>query len=114
MAYLYTSSRALQMRVKVQGKGYIIFKPLQGLGQDAHVSTGDIPDMWLRDSAFEIAIYMPRMVAKPAFRLAVEGTIRRHAFDITMDPYACGFSWKWRVLPWPLSLLVCSDWYIRL
>mmetsp|Transcript_33965 Transcript_33965/g.85186 ORF Transcript_33965/g.85186 Transcript_33965/m.85186 type:complete len:715 (+) Transcript_33965:1-2145(+) len=68
---------------------------LRGLGEDAHVSTGDIPDMWLRDSAFEIAIYMPRMVAKPALRLAVEGTIRRHAFDITMDPYACGFSWKW-------------------
>jgi len=68
---------------------------LRGLGQDAHVSTGDIPDMWLRDSAFEIAVYMPRMAKRPAYRLAVEGTIRRHAFDISMDPYACGFSWKW-------------------
>lgn len=41
-----------------------------------YVQTGDINLMWTRDSAVQIAIYMPRMTRIPAIRLVVEGVIR--------------------------------------
>jgi hypothetical protein len=45
-------------------------------GRYTYVQTGDINLMWTRDSAVQIAIYMPRMTRFPAIRLVVEGVIR--------------------------------------
>lgn len=45
--------------------------------------TGDIPDMWIRDSAVQVGVYMPRIGQHPALRRVVEGTLRMQAFLIT-------------------------------
>lgn len=46
-------------------------------------ATGDIDDMWLRDSSVQMAIYLPRMEQHPALRRVIEGAIRLQAFYIT-------------------------------
>ena len=45
-------------------------------------ATGDIDDMWLRDSSVQLAIYLPRIVAHPALRGVFEGMLRSQAFYI--------------------------------
>ena len=36
-------------------------------------ATGDIDDMWLRDSSVQMAIYLPRIEQHPALRRVIEG-----------------------------------------
>jgi hypothetical protein len=55
--------------------------------------------MWLRDSAFQIGVLMPRIRRRPSLRRVVEGAIRAQAFYIAQDPYANGFYPEWRH-PW--------------
>lgn len=64
-------------------------------GNQAFVATGDIDDMWLRDSAVQIGIYLNRPHDK-FLRLIIEGAIRRNAFNIIQDPYANAYSRYWR------------------
>lgn len=45
-------------------------------------ATGDIDDMWLRDSSVQLAIYLPRVAAHPALRFVFEGMLRSQAFYI--------------------------------
>lgn len=56
----------------------------------------DLPLMWLRDSAFQIGVLLPRIRRRPSLRRVVEGGIRAQAFYILQDPYANGFYPEWR------------------
>ena len=49
----------------------------------AGAATGDIDDMWLRDSSVQMAIYLPRIEQHPALRRIIEGAIRLQAYYIT-------------------------------
>jgi hypothetical protein len=66
------------------------------LGHWVFISTGDIPDMWIRDSAVQMGIYLGRIRSRPALRRLVEGALRTQAFFITQDPYANAYSSNWR------------------
>ena len=52
--------------------------------------------MWIRDSAFQIGILLPKIKSRPSLRLIIEGAIRQQAFYILQDPYANGFYPEWR------------------
>ncbi len=86
----------------------------RGLGAAwAFVATGDIPDMWLRDAAVQVGVYLPRAARRPALRRVVEGAARASAFFITHDPYANAFSSSWRApaaLPRAERLLGRGGW----
>lgn len=45
-------------------------------------TAGDINSMWIRDSAVQIGIYLPRIKKHPALRMVIEGAIRAQAFFI--------------------------------
>lgn len=61
-------------------------------GRMAVVLTGDIPAMWIRDSAVQMATYLPRITRRPALRAAVEGAIRAQAYFILQDPWANAYN----------------------
>ncbi|PSC76253.1 glycosyl hydrolase [Micractinium conductrix] len=67
-----------------------------GNGHKAFVATGDIPFMWIRDSAVQLGALLPRMQQRPALRLLVEGAVRTQAFFIVQDPYANAYYLKWK------------------
>jgi hypothetical protein len=46
------------------------------------VLTGDIPAMWLRDSAVQMASYFPRISKRPGMRQVLEGAIRAQSYFI--------------------------------
>ena len=65
------------------------------MGEQTFVSTGDIDDMWTRDSAVQISLYVSRFQEEPFLRHIVEGAIRRQAFNIIQDPYANAYERQW-------------------
>ncbi|WP_255491524.1 MULTISPECIES: glycoside hydrolase family 125 protein [unclassified Actinotalea] len=52
------------------------------------VLTGDIPAMWLRDSAAQMRPYLPFTAEDPGLRDVVVGLVRQQAAAILRDPYA--------------------------
>jgi meiotically up-regulated gene 157 (Mug157) protein len=60
------------------------------------VATGDIPDMWIRDSSVQLGIYIPKVKKHPFLRGVIEGLLKTQAFFIVQDPYANAFSSSWR------------------
>jgi meiotically up-regulated gene 157 (Mug157) protein len=79
-----------------------------------YVQTGDIPAMWLRDSAAQTIPYMRFLHVYSALRVPFYGVIQRDAKNILVDPYAEAFSadyhvWerKWEIdsLAWPVVLV---------
>lgn len=52
--------------------------------------------MWIRDSAFQIGVLLPRLIDRPALRPIVDGALRAQAFYILQDPYANGYYPDWR------------------
>jgi meiotically up-regulated gene 157 (Mug157) protein len=79
-----------------------------------YVQTGDIPAMWLRDSAAQTIPYIRFVTAYSALRAPFYGVIQRDAKNILVDPYAEAFSadyhvWerKWEIdsLAWPVLLV---------
>jgi meiotically up-regulated gene 157 (Mug157) protein len=65
---------------------------MHAMGQFTVVLTGDIPAMWTRDSAVQMATYLPRLARRPALRSAVEGAIRAQAYFILQDPWANAYN----------------------
>jgi Metal-independent alpha-mannosidase (GH125) len=65
---------------------------VHGLGDATIVLTGDIPAMWLRDSAVQIATYLPRLARRPSLRPIIDGAIRAQAYFVLQDPYANAFN----------------------
>ncbi len=79
-----------------------------------YVQTGDIPAMWLRDSAAQTIPYIRFVSAYPALRDEFFGVAQRDAKNILVDPHAEAFSadyhvWegKWEIdsLAWPVALV---------
>lgn len=56
-----------------------------------HVITGDIPAMWLRDSAAQVWPFLHLVKQCPKLAAMIEGLIRRHAQCVLLDPYANAF-----------------------
>ena len=78
-----------------------------------YVQTGDIPAMWLRDSAAQTIPYIRFVSAYPALRYTFFGVLQRDAKNILVNPHAEAFSadyhvWedKWEIdsLAWPVIL----------
>ena len=59
---------------------------------DYFVITGDIPALWLRDSAAQLRPYIPQCKNDVSLCEIVKGVIRRHSFYINLDPYANAFN----------------------
>lgn len=56
------------------------------------VITGDIPAMWLRDSAAQVRPYLTLAAEDPAIAEMIEGVVRRQMIYIDHDPYANAFN----------------------
>ena len=78
-----------------------------------YVQTGDIPAMWLRDSAAQTLPYVQIAALRPAFRTVILGVIARESRNVAIDPYANAFRsdysvWKrkWEIdsLAYPVVL----------
>jgi len=79
-----------------------------------YVQTGDIPAMWLRDSAAQTIPYIRFVTIYPRLHSTFYGVIERDARNILVDPYAEAFRanyhvWedKWEIdsLAWPVLLV---------
>ena len=56
------------------------------------LATGDIPAMWLRDSAAQVRPYVPLASEDESIRELLRGLIRRTAMYVSIDPYANAFN----------------------
>jgi uncharacterized protein len=56
------------------------------------VITGDIPAMWLRDSAAQVRPYLVLAAQDQGVAAMIAGVVRRQMFYITIDPYANAFN----------------------
>ena len=52
--------------------------------------------MWIRDSAVQMSIYIPRIPRHPALRRLVQGSLKAAAYFILQDPYANSFYPEWK------------------
>lgn len=75
------------------------------------IITGDIPAMWLRDSAEQVVHYVPFAKNDAKLQRIISGVIRRHLYYADIDIYANAFNesangWHWdandetRMSPW--------------
>jgi meiotically up-regulated gene 157 (Mug157) protein len=56
------------------------------------VTTGDIPAMWLRDSAAQVRPYLPLARTDPTVAALLARVVRRQLRSILIDPYANAFN----------------------
>jgi uncharacterized protein len=89
----------LDTLVDPDGTGYII--------------TGDIPYMWIRDSAAQLLAYLPVLDKSPELQKLYRATIARQAKNLTVDPRAGTFNKDYQVVDgrWELD---SPSWFIRL
>lgn len=60
------------------------------------VATGDIPFMWIRDSAVQLGALVPRIPQRPALRLLVDGAVRTQVCTLVQCQLAmseCQLCW---------------------
>jgi len=102
--------RPIATQVLFQELFYNFFPESDGT---TYVQTGDIPAMWLRDSAAQTIPYLRFYPAYQSMRQVFAGVIARDAKNILVDPHAEAFSadyhvWedKWEIdsLSWPVIL----------
>lgn len=60
--------------------------------QDTFVITGDIPAMWLRDSAAQVNHYIPYAKVDKEIYDVIVGIINRYALYLSKDPYANAYN----------------------
>lgn len=108
---LASGSRPIQTETLFHELFADFFKESDGT---TYVQTGDIPAMWLRDSAAQTIPYIRFARSYSALHGAFHGVIERDAKNILTDPYAEAFSadyhvWerKWEIdsLAWPVLLV---------
>lgn len=108
---LESGSRPIQTETLFHELFADFFKESDGT---TYVQTGDIPAMWLRDSAAQTIPYVRFVTAYSSLRVPFAGVIARDAKNILTDPYAEAFSadyhvWerKWEIdsLAWPVLLV---------
>lgn len=58
-------------------------------GRVSVVLTGDIPAMWVRDSAVQMASYFPRIGRRPALRQTLEGAIQAQCYFVLQVSCVC-------------------------
>ncbi len=56
------------------------------------VITGDIPAMWLRDSAAQVKPYLRLAKSDPQFAALIAGVVKRQCQYVLIDPYANAFN----------------------
>ncbi len=56
------------------------------------VITGDIPAMWLRDSAAQLKPYLKYAGEDPELQAILKSVIEKHAFYVNLDPYTNAFN----------------------
>lgn len=61
---------------------------------DTYIITGDIPAMWLRDSAAQVLPYLRFLREDLDLSTLVRGLVRRHCQCILLDPYANAFTYS--------------------
>lgn len=74
------------------------------------VITGDIPAMWLRDSAAQLTHYVRYANEDEELKEIIRSVIARHAQQVCLDPYANAFN----IIPNPLSHKDETDFYHEL
>lgn len=108
---LSSGTRPVQTETLFHGLFADFFKESDGT---TYVQTGDIPAMWLRDSAAQTTPYIRFVPAYSALQGLFFGVIQRDAKNILTDPYAEAFSadyhvWerKWEIdsLAWPVLMI---------
>lgn len=67
---------------------------VNSLTLDTFIITGDIPALWLRDSANQIVPYLPYGPKDGKLQSLFQGLISRHARSILIDPFANSFNFN--------------------
>ncbi len=75
-----------------------------------YVITGDIPAMWLRDSAAQMRPYLIPSREDEALAELIAGLVRRQFFYINIDPYANAFNESQNGACWDQNDLQQNDW----
>lgn len=75
-----------------------------------YVITGDIPAMWLRDSAAQMRPYLIPAKTDRALAELIAGLVRRQFFYINMDPYANAFNESPNGACWDPNDMHGNDW----
>lgn len=75
-----------------------------------YVITGDIPAMWLRDSAAQMRPYLIPAKKDPALAELIVGLVKRQFFYINIDPYANAFNEKPSGACWRHDDTKMNDW----
>ena len=76
----------------------------------AYVITGDIPAMWLRDSAAQLRPYLPLTPKDPEITELIAAVVRRQFQCINIDPYANAFNETANGACWSHDEPACSPW----